>query len=123
MTCSEPWSTLRQRYETSLEIVTDPSREAYLAFIEEEVTGFAILHIRGLFNGYIQAVCVGPQWRNKGIGSRLIGFAEGRIFTETSNVFICASSLSEKALRLYERLGYEVIDELKGFEILLRKSR
>lgn len=123
MTRSEPWATLCQSYDTSLEIVTDPSREVYLAFIEGEVTGFAILHLQGLFNGYIQAVCVGPQWRNKGIGSRLMVFAEERIFSETSNVFICASSLSENALRLYERLGYEVIGELKGSEMLLRKSR
>jgi [ribosomal protein S18]-alanine N-acetyltransferase len=123
MTRSEPWATLCQSYDTSLEIVTDPSREVYLAFIEGEVTGFAILHMRGLFNGYIQAVCVGPQWRNKGIGSRLMAFAEERIFSETSNAFICVSSLSENVLRLYERLGYEVIGQLKGSEILLRKSR
>jgi len=123
MTRSEPWVTLCQSYDTSLEIVTDPSREVYLAFIEGEVTGFAILHLQGLFNGYIQAVCVGPQWRNKGIGSRLMVFAEERIFSETSNAFICVSSLSENALRLYERLGYEVIGQLKGSEILLRKSR
>ena len=123
MTRSEPWATLCQSYDTSLEIVTDASREVYLAFVEGEVTGFAILHLRGIFNGYIQAVCVGPQWRNKGIGSRLVVFAEERIFRETSNVFICVSLMSEKALRLYERLGYEVIGPLKGSEVLLRKSR
>ena len=123
MTRSEPWATLCQSYDTSLEIVTDASREVYLAFVEGEVTGFAILHLRGIFNGYIQAVCVGPQWSNTGIGSRLVVFAEERIFRETSNVFICVSSLSENALRLYERLGYEVIGPLKGFEVLLRKSR
>jgi ribosomal protein S18 acetylase RimI-like enzyme len=53
----------------------------------------------------------------------LIVFTEERIFSKTSNAFICVSSLSEKALKLYERLGYEVIGELKGSEILLRKSR
>jgi [ribosomal protein S18]-alanine N-acetyltransferase len=123
MTRSEPWATLCQSYDTSLEIVADPSREVYLAFMEGEVIGFAILHLRDLFNGYIQAVCVKPHWRNKGIGSRLIVFAEERIFSETSNAFICVSSMSENALRLYERLGYEVIGPLKGSEVLLRKSR
>jgi GNAT superfamily N-acetyltransferase len=123
MTDSEPWTTLRQSYDTSLELVTDSSREVYLAFMEGEVTGFAILHLRGLFNGYIQAVCVKPNWRNKGIGSRLIVFSEERIFSETSNAFICVSSSSVNALRLYERLGYEAIGPLKGAEVLLRKSR
>jgi [ribosomal protein S18]-alanine N-acetyltransferase len=92
-------------------------------FLRKITLGFVILHMRGFFNGYSQAVCVGPQWRNKGIGSRLLAFAEERIFSETTNVFICASSLSENTLRFYERLGYEVIDELKGSEFLLRKSR
>jgi [ribosomal protein S18]-alanine N-acetyltransferase len=123
MTRSEPWATLCQSYDASLEIVTDPSREVYLAFMEGEVIGFAILHLRGLFNGYIQTVCVEPQWRNKGIGSRLIAFAEERIFSESSNAFICVSSTSENTLRLYERLGYKVIGPLKGSEVLLRKSR
>ena len=38
MTDSEPWAVLGQTYDTSLEIVTDPSREVYLAFIEGEIT-------------------------------------------------------------------------------------
>ncbi len=123
MTESEPWRLLCQSYDVSLKIVTDPMREIYLALMNGEITGFVILHMQGVLPGYIQAVCVAPEWRNKGVGSQLIAFAEERIFRETSSAFICASSFSEDALRLYERLGYEVMMKSEDSEILLRKRR
>ncbi len=122
MVDSEPWRSLYQTYDVSLEIVTDPSREVYLALIEGEIAGFVILHMQGVLHGYIQAVCVAPEWRNKGMGSQLMAFAEERIFRGSSNAFICVSSFNKDALRLYERLGYEIMMELvEGSEILLRK--
>lgn len=57
-----------------------------------------------------------------------MAFAEKRIFSETPNAFICVSSFNSSAQKLYERLGYEVIGELKDYiisgysEILLRKT-
>jgi ribosomal protein S18 acetylase RimI-like enzyme len=57
-----------------------------------------------------------------------MAFAERRILAETPNVFICVSSFNDGARRLYERLGYEVVGELKDYivaghsEILLRKT-
>jgi hypothetical protein len=50
-----------------------------------------------------------------------MAFAEERIFCETPNAFICVASFNRDALRLYERLGYEVMTELWDSEILLRK--
>ena len=124
MTESEPWRLLCQTYDVSLKTVIDPSREIYLALMNGEVIGFVILHMRGVLPGYIQAVCVAPEWRNKGMGSQLMVFAEERIFRETSSAFICASPFSEDALRLYERLGYEVtMKSSVDSEILLRKRR
>ena len=57
-----------------------------------------------------------------------MAFAEKRIFSETPNVFVCVSSFNKGAQRFYERLGYEVIGELRDYiisghsEILLRKT-
>ena len=90
--------------------------------------GFTILQMKGAFTGCIQTVGVLPAWRNRGVGSKLIQFAEDRIFRETPNAFICASSFNPRVKRLYERLGYEVVGELKEYiipghsEMLLRKS-
>jgi [ribosomal protein S18]-alanine N-acetyltransferase len=129
MADSEPWITLRRDYETLLKIIVDPTREVYLAVEDNnEVAGFIMLNMQGAFIGYIQSICVAPNWRNKGIGSRLMAFAEKRIFNITPNVFICVSSFNPDARRLYERRGYEVVGELKDYiisghaEILLRKT-
>jgi [ribosomal protein S18]-alanine N-acetyltransferase len=125
---SEPWMTLRRDYDASLKMLTDPSREVYLAIVNSQMVGFTILMMEGAFVGYIQSVCIAPEWRDQGIGSQLMSFAERRIFSEIPNVFICVSSFNKGALQFYERLGYKVIGELKDYivsghsEILLRKT-
>jgi len=59
---------------------------------------------------------------------RLIEFAEERIFAEAPNAFILVSSFNERVLKLYRRLGYEIVGELREYiipghsEILLRKT-
>jgi ribosomal protein S18 acetylase RimI-like enzyme len=128
MVNSEPWITLRRTYDESKRMLNDPSREVYVAILEDEVLGFTILQMNGAFVGYIQTVGVKPDWRGRGIGSRLIEYAEDRILAETPNVFICASSFNPGAQRLYKRLGYQVVGELKDYivsghsEILFRKT-
>ncbi|MGD8969533.1 MAG: GNAT family N-acetyltransferase [Anaerolineae bacterium] len=124
----EPWITLQRDFDASLRIITDPSREVYVATVNGEIAGFIILLMHGAFVGYIQSVCVAPEWRGQGIGTQLMAFAERRIFSETPNAFICVSSFNRGARRLYERLGYQVIGELEDYviaghsEILLRKT-
>ena len=128
MANSEPWITLRRDYDASVATLTVPSKEVYLATVEDEIAGFIILNMQGAFVGYIQTVCVAPEWRGKGIGSKLLAFTEERILSETPNVFICVSSFNPKAQRLYQRLGYQIVGELKDYivsghsEILLRKT-
>ena len=128
MANSEPWITLQRNFETSLSIISDPAREVYLATINGTIAGFIILVMHGAFIGYIQSIYVDPGMRSKGIGSQLMDFAEQRIFSESPNAFICVSSFNQDALRLYKRLGYQVVGELKDYiiagqsEVLLRKT-
>jgi ribosomal protein S18 acetylase RimI-like enzyme len=128
MTESEPWLTLGRTYEASLGIIQDPSREVYVARDERGLAGFLILCMTGAFVGYIQTVCIHPERRGQGLGSKLVEFAEQRILAESPNVFMCVSSFNRDARRLYERLGYRVVGELTDYimqghsEILLRKS-
>ena len=90
--------------------------------------GFIIVNMQGPFPGYIQTVCVAAEERGRGLGARLVAFAEERIFRESPNVFLCVSSFNPGARRLYERLGYAVVGELTDYivrghsEILMRKS-
>jgi ribosomal protein S18 acetylase RimI-like enzyme len=128
MADSEPWMTLRRGYDDSLKMIEDRSYETNIASVGGEISGFVVILMHGAFVGYIKSICVSPRWRNRGIGSRLMSFAEGRIFGEAPNVFICVSSFNEGARRFYERLGYEVVGELKNYivsghsEILMRKT-
>lgn len=126
---SDPWLTLRLPYDHALKRLRDPTREVYLAQVRDQIAGVLILHLGGSLSGYIQTLAVPSAWRNRGLGTKLIQFAEQRIFRESPNVFLCVSSFNERAQKLYQRLGYERVGELtdyvvKGYsEILMRKTR
>jgi [ribosomal protein S18]-alanine N-acetyltransferase len=128
MSNSEPWITLGLAYDDSLKIISDPTKEVYVATVESRLAGFVIINMQGAFIGYIQTICIAHESRGKGIGSALVAFAEERILSETPNVFLCVSSFNAEAKKLYERLGYTVIGELNDYivtgysEILMRKS-
>ena len=128
MASLEPWVTLKRDYDASLKIITNQDREVYIAFVRGEIAGFTILVMNGALVGYIQSICIAPEWRNQGIGSKLMTFAETRIFSEVPNAFIMVSSFNPHAERLYHRLGFKTIGELKDYiipghsEYLLRKS-
>lgn len=125
---SEPWITLGRAHEASRRILADASREKYVAAQGSEVLGFLILSMSGAFVGYIQTVCVAPGYRGRGIGTRLVAYAEERVFRDSPNVFLCVSSFNGDARRLYERLGYRLVGELEDYivpgcsELLMRKS-
>jgi len=125
---SEPWITLGRGYDASLTILTDPSKEVYLALDGEEVAGFVVLEMEGAFTGYVKSIFVSPPYRRGGVGARLMSFAEERVFRERPNVFLCVSGFNVGARRFYERLGYEEVGKLRDYlvaghsEILLRKT-
>lgn len=128
MATSEPWITLGRSFDSSLGIVQDPSREVYVARDKSGIAGFLILCMTGAFIGYVQTICIDHRCRGKGLGSRLLAFAEQRILRVSPNIFMCVSSFNHAARRLYERLGYQVVGELPDYlvqghsEILLRKT-
>ena len=123
---SEPWITLR--FTRCLKILQDQTREVFVAVSKGARVGFMVLNLRGPLRGYIQTIAVMPEWRNRGIGKKLIGVAEERIFRDSPNVFLCVSSFNTDAQRLYRRLGYQPVGEFKDYvvkghsEILLRKT-
>lgn len=128
MCTSEPWLTLGRTRQSALAVFSSPGRETHVALRGDRLVGFVVLCMEGAFVGYIQTLCVATDCRGQGIGSGLIAFAEKRIFAQTPNVFICVSSFNTAAKRLYLRLGYEIVGELRDYvvaghsEILLRKT-
>jgi ribosomal protein S18 acetylase RimI-like enzyme len=128
MAASEPWITLGRGYEDSLRVLRDATREVYVARRDGLPVGFVILNLKGAFVGYVQTICVAPEARGQGFGTRILAFAEERIFRDHPNVFLCVSSFNRDARRLYERLGYEPVGELRDYivtghsEVLMRKT-
>lgn len=125
---SEPWITLKRTYKASLKTIGNPLKEIYIARINNKIAGFMVLQMVGAFRGYIQSIYVAPEYRNMGIGTNMLRFAERRIFKECPNIFICVSSFNKKAQKLYRKFKYNKIGVLKDFivpghsEILFRKT-
>lgn len=125
---SEPWITLRRGFEAALRLIADQTKEVYVACVEGIAVGHVVVNMEGPFAGYIQALVVIAEWRGRGIGEKLLKFAEERIFRDSPNLFLCVSGFNTRAQKFYERLGYERIGELKNYvvagesEFLMRKS-
>ena len=128
MASSEPWLTLGRNFDDCLKLLNEPGKEIYIARAAKDFVGFIVLQLRGPFTCYIQTIGITPKWRNRGVGTHLINFAEERIFRDSPNVFLCVSSFNTEAQKLYARLGYERVGELKDYlvkgysEILMRKT-
>jgi [ribosomal protein S18]-alanine N-acetyltransferase len=128
MATSEPWIFFGRTFEQCLARVTNPAGEVWVAREDDVARGFIILLLHGAFVGYIQVVCVAADARSSGVGSKLVAFAEERIFRQFPNVFLCVSSINPRARQLYERLGYKLVGELDDYlvrgysEFLMRKS-
>ena len=129
MATTDPWLRFGLAERRAIKILGDPVKEAYVALDAAGVAGFITIDMRGLLCGYIHILCVRADRRGQGVGTALIGRAEERIFSESPNAFICASSFNAGARRLYERLGYELVGPLRDMfirgadEMLYRKTR
>ena len=128
MMSTDPWKTFGRTYENCLDAVTNPQKEAYGAFIDGDFLGLLVVDLTGPLKGYIQAVCVKESSRGQGVGSRLVKFAEERIFSVSPNCFLCYSDFNESVREVYAPLGYEEVGVLKDYmipghdEILMRKT-
>ena len=59
---------------------------------------------------YIDTICIDAKYRGKGVGSQLFAFAED-IAKQTghSKLSLNVETQKEPAIRLYKRLGYEIV--------------
>ncbi|MES2780780.1 MAG: N-acetyltransferase [Bacteroidota bacterium] len=128
MSQSEPFVTLKLDYKKCRSGMGGDYREIYVASIDNTFAGFVVLSLAGVLRGYIQTLCIQPEFRGQGIGTALMKFSEERLSKDFPNVFICVSSFNDGAQKLYYSLGFEKIGELKDHliagsdEYILRKQ-
>ena len=128
MTGTDPWITLGMNYDQCLNAFEGKCKEIYIVRYDNDIAGFVILQVCGTFSGYIQTICIGENYRGRGIGTKLLEFCEERILKFSPNVFICVSSFNKSAAKLYYKLGFKLVGELDNFvkegftELLLRKT-
>jgi [ribosomal protein S18]-alanine N-acetyltransferase len=126
---SEPWITLQISEDQCKKNCYDPEYLLYIAFEKEKPAGIILLDPKGVAGSpYIKSIAVFPEFRGKGIGTKLLSFAEDIFRSNSRHLFICVSSFNKRARKLYEKSGFETIGELKDYiikgasEILMHKS-
>jgi ribosomal-protein-alanine N-acetyltransferase len=128
MASCDPWKTLGRDLPACLQVFQDRTALPFVARLDGERCGFLVLRRRGLADSpYIKSIGVAEEFRNHGIGRRLIAFAENLYRGEARSLFVCVSSFNPRARSLYESLGYHAVGEFSGYivpghsEVLLEK--
>ena len=128
MSNNDPWLTLGRTYEKCLAVIRNPLAEVYVAKSDGVVIGLAVIQLKGALVGYIQTLLIAPEFQGHTLGRQMITFLENRIYEVSPNVFMCVSDFNVNAQRLYKKMGYEIIGEIKNYiadgysEFLLRKT-
>ncbi|MGH7427025.1 MAG: GNAT family N-acetyltransferase [Candidatus Methylomirabilaceae bacterium] len=105
--------------------------ELAVAHQRKRVLGFIWFRREGTFHhsGYVRWIAVSPQARTRGVGRRLMRYAEERIFGRGPNVFLLVSAFNRGAQVFYKRLGYGQVGAIPDYlvpgitERLYRKTR
>lgn len=100
------------------ELVADPSVEAFVAEIDGEVAGLAVMVMRKpVANPVMQPrrvaflgdLCVDARYRRRGVGTALLQEARRRAAEhQADSMELMAWSFNEAAIRFYERAGFGV---------------
>lgn len=127
---SEPWNTLGYGVDDWSRIFCPlpQGRDSYIAELEGQVAGVAIVKQRFLLGDYLELLGVAAWARQKGVGGHLLKHIEDLVFQRTKNLFACVSDFNEPARTFYKKQGYQEIGPMPNFlipgsaEILLRKT-
>jgi ribosomal protein S18 acetylase RimI-like enzyme len=69
----------------------------------------------GWNRGYLYSLRVRPEWRSQGIGSRLISTVENALRNMNfSRVTLNVARNNQNAIRLYSRLGFQIVADEAG---------
>ena len=83
-----------------------------------EVVGFIACIERGMMGEFpfVRSIAVHRDHRGKGVGTKLLAFAEERMFVLKPLLFMMVSDFNVDAQRLYRRLGYIKIGTVPDYK-------
>lgn len=116
---SEPWKSLQERIDFPMYI---SRKQAYVCVANKEPAGFMIFTPEPVFarGGYLRAIGVAPGMRRRGIGKKLLAFAERMTARQSPNFYLCVSSFNRRAQAFYRALGYARVGNIP--ELIIRGS-
>lgn len=108
---SVPWKTLNEGIDFKKHI---HQKQAYVCMANEELSGFIIFTPEPVFarGGYLRALGVSPSMRRRGIGRRLLSFAEKETARGAECLYLCVSAFNRKAQAFYHDRGYARVGKL-----------
>lgn len=125
-----PWSAMPYSAEaiTGYLGAADDGARRYVIEIDGALAGAVSVRYPWLRGAYLELLALLPGFQNQGIGSAVLDWLEREALArEARNLWACASSFNEAALRFYARHGFVETAQLHGLvadgfdEILLRK--
>lgn len=128
MARSDPWITLGVSPEQCRLACRSPEYLVYVARLEGKPCGAIVLQKSGVAGSpYVKSIIVADPFRGRGLGARLMEFAEDLFRREARHIFLCVSSFNTRARTFYERLGFRAVGEFQDYviegasEILMHK--
>ncbi len=106
---SDPWKRLREGIDFRPYLVRNRTNTlAYVCVSGDEPVGFILFIPEPVFarGGYLKAIGVSPLHRGRGIGKKLLSFAEQRTARSALHFFLCCSSFNRGAQAFYRNCGY-----------------
>jgi ribosomal protein S18 acetylase RimI-like enzyme len=120
--------SLRRRRHGAIPRHAGQWRQRYPIDIGGAEAGVISVRYPWLKGPYLELLAIFPEFQGRGLGTRVLAWMEQEaIRHEARNLWVCASSFNDSALRLYERNGFRQVARLRGLvedscdEILLRK--
>ena len=65
-------------------------------------------------------ICIKPEYQNKGIGTAVL--KEIMFENKGKSIRLQAFKINEKAIRLYERIGFKKVDETKTHYVMINQK-
>src|SRR6185503_7404872 len=130
MASTAPWDELFFTEEQCFENLSDPGLVIHVAAVDNSIVGFIATRATGVEGEpLLEYICVKPQYRSMGVGTKMIRYVEEKVFPDEDNIYLFVSDINPRAIALYKRVGYEQVGELKNYnlwgqtEYIFRKFR